>query len=256
MKFYRIVVTIIGFILLGFLLFSVSAEPVYLVGVGDYDYFPHHGVSNGEYTGYAREVLDLFSEKSGYRFKYMQLPWKRLVRKYVRGELDFVYPDNKVWDLQIKGKTKILYSDSVVSYIDGLILLPENKGKGVDKLRSIATIRGFTVWDFHDQIQSGEIKLIESDNYIPLLRLVLLGRVDAAYTELSVANYYLREKLNMENKLVFDQDLPYTKDNYSLSSIKHMEIIKEFNEFLKSEKETLDLLKTKYNIIDVNGINR
>ena len=226
----------------------LSAAGEFVVGVGDYDYWPHHGVVDHEYRGYAREVLDLFSERSGHVLVYRPLPWKRVIHEYIRGDIDFVFPDNPLWDRDAKEGKDIRYSDAVVAYVDGVVVLPENKGLGLSHLKTLGTLRGFTVWDNNEHVQSGKIKLAESDDFVPLLKQVLMKRVDGAFIELAVANYYLREVMKKPGALVFDSELPHKEDSYYFSTIKHPEIIKMFNEFQIAEQNAIERLQEKYKV--------
>lgn len=216
---------------------SVSASEIYTIGVGDYDYYPHHRYANREYTGFAREVLDLFAAKHKMTFLYRALPWKRVVSENVKGGLDFVFPDNPHWDTDKKNGIKVHYSNPAVQYIDGVMVLPENMDKRVEELKSLGTVMGFTAWIYRDRISSGQIRLDESYHYASLLKMVLLKRIDGAYTEISVAKYVLREDIGKPDALIFNFGLPHTKDFYHLSSIKHPNILKEFDKFLDTEKK-------------------
>lgn len=227
---------------------SIMAEETYVVGVGDYEYLPYHGIEDGEYTGYARELLDRFAQYAGCRLIYRPLAWKRLVLQYIDGELDLIFPDNPQWSTKTKEGSQVVYSRPVALYTDGVMMLPENLGKGVDHLKRLGTIGGFTVWDYYDEIASGQIELEESSDIVPLLHLVLLNRIDGAYIETSVADYYLREHLQKPDALVFDGDLPHTQDSYYLSSIHSPELIETFNEFLDAEHDAIDMLRQKYQI--------
>ena len=107
----------------GVLALPLWAAEEFVVGVGDYEYLPHHGLVDNQYTGYAREVLDLFAQKSGYTFTYRPLPWKRVILEYMNGDLDFIFPDNSYWDTEPKEGKDVYYSDPVVAYIDGVVVL-------------------------------------------------------------------------------------------------------------------------------------
>ncbi len=220
----------------------------FVIGVGDYDYLPHHAVVNNEYVGFAREVLDLFALKSGYTFKYKPMPWKRVMTEFVANNVDFVFPDNPYWSGEDKEGFKVIYSDSVVQYIDGVVVLPNNKNKGINSIKKLGTLRGFTPWDYYDQIESGSISVIETSNFTGLLNQVIGKRVDAAYIEISVAQYYLDKVMNKQSALVFNSNLPHTKGSYYLSTIKYSEILEEFNRFLVNEKNSIDALKRKHKV--------
>ena len=241
---------LIGIVLV---LLSAFASPLYaagefVVGVADYDYWPHHGVVDNEYRGYAREVLDLVSEKSGHVLVYRPLPWKRVTHEYVRGDVDFIFPDNPLWDTEEKEGKDVRYSNPVVAYVDGVVVLPENKGKGLSHFKTLGTLRGFTVWDNKDLTQSGQVKLAESDDFVPLLKQVLMKHVDGAYIELAVANYHLGEVLDKPGALVFDPDLPHRKDSYYFSTIKYPEVVQMFNEFQATERNAIEALQKKYRV--------
>ena len=75
-----------------------------------------------------------------------------------------------------------------------------------------------------------------------------MKHVDGAYIELAVANYYLRDVMKKPGTLVFDPDLPHTKDSYHLSTINYPEIILIFNEFQITERKAIEALQKKYKV--------
>ncbi len=241
---------VVSFLLIFWIMSTSSplASDEYTIGVGDYEYYPYHTYVNGEYTGFEREVLDLFAQKYNLGFKHMPFPWKRLIRAYADGKLDFIFPDNPHWDTDKKEGKKVHYSKPIVQYADGVMVLSENKGKGIRFLKRLGTIRGFTPWDYYDQINSGQIQLEENNKFIPLLKQVLSKRIDGAYIDIAVARYNLHEKMKKSGALVFDPDLPHTRDFYHLSSIRHPDIVKKFDNFLDIEKDAINQLKKKYKV--------
>jgi len=60
-----------------FVLPALAQEEIH-VGVELQPYQPYSDVENGEYRGYARDLLDAFAAEHGYRFVYMPLPVRRL----------------------------------------------------------------------------------------------------------------------------------------------------------------------------------
>ncbi len=77
--------------------------------------------------------------------------------------------------------------------------------------------------------------------------MALAGRIDGAYSCVSVLNYQLK-KMNKAGALVFDPDLPHTKSSYLLSSVKHPVIIARFSEWLLQHQEEIGMLQLKYNV--------
>ncbi|WP_282874538.1 hypothetical protein [Pseudomonas peli] len=49
---------------------------------------------------------------------------------------------------------------------------------------------------------------------------------------------------------MFDPKLPYQNDHYFLSSIHHPEVIKQFDAFLSSQAELVQILKDRHGISD------
>lgn len=227
---------------------TLFAAETYTIGVGDYEYYPYHSFSKMEYRGFAKDILELFAETYDLNFQYRPLPWKRVVHENIEGDLDFVFPDHPFWDTDAKKGRKVYYSSPVVEYVDGVMVLPENRGKGIDHLQNLGTISGFTPWDYMDMIQSGTIRLFENSKFVPLLKQVLSKRIDGAYIEISVAKYNLRKKLGKPGALVFDPGLPHTRDFYYLSTVKHPQLLQTFNYFLINQKETIEQLRKQYNI--------
>ncbi|MFW6008317.1 MAG: substrate-binding periplasmic protein, partial [archaeon] len=235
---------------------SVLAQ-TYVVGVENIEYYPYYSIDSEEvYVGYARDVLDTFAEEYNYTFEYQPLPLKRLFSDLVTQKIDFKFPDNPYWSADLKEGKNVVYSDSVVKFVDGAMVLPENLNSGVDKVDKLGAIMGFTPWPFLDLIEEGSIKTVETPNYSALLKQTTQGRVDAAYTNVSVGKYQLDKIFGDSELLVFDSDLPYDEASYLLSSAKHPDIIEEFNEFLKNNKKVLEDLQKQYNIGGLETIKK
>lgn len=233
---------------------ATSQGRSFSIGVEEISYLPYYGLPENrdsrQYSGYAREVLDLFAKQMGYSFSYEPRPIKRLYLEFMeRGELDFKFPDSPDWKASTRRGVSIHYSDPVAEYIDGLMVLPQNKGKrGVDRLERIGTVSGFTPWSYLELIREGKIRVAENPSTIGVLKQVLKRRIDGAYINVAVAKHQLRTVLSSEDALVFDPSLPHIESAYLLSSIKHPQIIAEFNEFLRTRRNAIDALKGKYRI--------
>ena len=227
---------------------ALSFAQTYTIGVESISYYPHYDNDKGEYKGFARDILDAFAAEKGYTFIYKPVPVARLFQEFLAGKFDFKYPDNAYWSADMKEGKNVIYSEPVVSYIDGVMVLPGNKGMGIDALKTLGTIRGFTAWTYMDLIKEGKVKIRENNGFIPLLEMTMKGRVDGAYVSIDVARWQLAEVLGKPGGLVFDSDLPYTKSAYFLSTIKEPEVMKEFNQFLVDKKELVDGLKEKYKV--------
>lgn len=228
---------------------SLAEKKVYTVGVEALKYMPHYDNDNKEYIGFARDLLDMFAENQGYRFRYKVYQVKRLFSEFLnKTSLDLKYPDNSYWQGAMKKGKNVVYSQAVVEYIDGVMVPPEFKGKGISKLKKMGTVRGFTTWEYIDEIEKGEIKLMESTTFTGLIKQVLKNRINGAYFNVAVCNYQLKEVLKTPGALVFDDTLPHTKSNYFLSTIRYPKLINAFDDFLIKEKPAIDALKNKYQV--------
>lgn len=240
-------------ILLTSLLFSTALfAQKYTVGVQNFEeYMPYSQVIDGQYQGFNREVLDAFAKDSGIEFEYKPLPIKRLYKEFLEERVDFKYPDSKYWSAQQKEGTAITYSEPVVHYIDGVIVLNSNKGRGIDQFKKLATISGFTPFAWLKHIKEGKVKVHENPNYLGLLRQIVRERADGAYTNIAVSKYYIL-KANIgasdSSALVFDESLPHTKSTRHMSSIRHPEIIEKFNAWLSEKAALVNKLKQKHKV--------
>lgn len=219
-----------------------------VIGVEDIDYFPIYQYSNGKYTGAANEILKKFAELHNHTLTYKGYPITRLNKNYLKGTVDFRFPDNGYWAQDQKAGYDIKYSTSVIDFIDGVMVSPANKGKGIDNLKRLGLVRGFTAWDYLDLIKKGTVKIKETNSLDSLIKLASNKRYDGAYFNVDVATYYLNNTLKTPNLLVFDPELPHTKSSYSLSSFKHPEIIEQFNQFLIDQADWIKTVKDKYQV--------
>ncbi len=221
----------------------------FVIGVQNFkEYLPNSQYQNGEYKGFNREILDLFAKKSGYTFIFKAYPIKRLYYNFFNAKVDFKYPSNPYWSKNLKQDKKIIYSDEVVKFIDGVLVKPSNKGRGIAELKRLGVVLGFTPFAYLEKIKLGTIKKVEQSNYKGSLMGVMQNRLDGIYSNIAVSRYYLRNIIKDEKVLVFDSTLPYSESYRCLSSIKYPDIIIEFNKFLKNEKVAIDKLKEKYKI--------
>ena len=231
-----------------FLFCSLARAQTFTVGVEDIDYFPLYAYRDGTYQGFARDVLTKFAESKGYTFEFKPFPVVRLINYFVEGKVDFKFPDNEVWAGDAKKGVNVRYSDPVVAYTDGVMVLPANRGKGTGALKKLGIVRGFTPWDYLSMIKSGAVVSKEASSLDSLVKQTLHQRVDGAYFNVAVASYYLANGLKQPDALVFDDSLPHTSSNYTLSSHKHPAIIEEFNQFLIDEAAWIRELEKKYQI--------
>jgi len=236
--------TLLCFSLLGG---AASAEQ-FRVGVELQPYLPYYAMQDGEYQGYARELLDAFAASQGHRFIYVALPVKRLLSDFLAGKVDFKFPDHPQWSPGPKQGRTIHYSAAVAPYIDGVLVLPGSSGLGKARIKVLGTLRGFTPWAYLADIDAGRIALSQTNRIDSLLRMALAGRVDAIYLNPWVAKHALTAAGLPADALAFDATLPYDQGDYYLSSLQRPEVIAAFDAFLREQPALLRRLKGKFAI--------
>jgi ABC-type amino acid transport substrate-binding protein len=219
-----------------------------LIGVEDLTYYPHYSIENGEYSGFGRAILDAWAADRGHTVTYKAFPIKRLMSMLVDGEIDLKYPDNAYWSSDLKADKTVVYSDAVVEYVDGVSVPPEKVGKGMETIRKLGTVRGFTPWAWLDETQSGKVELSELNALDGLVKQAIAGRIDAAYANVSVIQYQLGQ-LGETGKLAFDPDLKHTRDFYYLSTTTKPALIEDFNAWLAENEDKVEQLKAEYNVL-------
>ncbi len=242
-----------------FLIFSLNntvfakslVKKEFIIGVQDFEhYLPYSQYLNKKYIGFNKELLLMFAQKKSYKFTFAAYPLKRLYRVFLSNKVDLKYPDNPYWNAKLKENSKIFYSDSVVEYIDGVMVKKSNRNIIIRELKRLGVVAGFTPYPYLKYEKNGQIEISEEFNYKTMITKVLLERYEGIYSNIAVTKYYLNDVMHKNNELVFNTNLPYIRSDRYLSSIKYPEIIEEFNEFLEVEKTKIDELKKKYKILN------
>lgn len=222
----------------------------WVVGVEELRYLPYYDYHEGQYGGMARDVLDAFAAHSGHQFEYRAFPIKRLYVEFLAGQLDFKFPDNPDWAGKEKTGKTLFYSAPVMPFVDGVLVLPARKGAGLEQLKILGTVQGFTAFDYLDTIAAKRLRLREISSLEALIQASLYRRIDGSYFNVVVAERYLSNRMKLPGALVFDPSLPHTRSHYHLSSLRHPEIIREFDDFLRDNPQLLSDLRKKWQIPD------
>lgn len=217
---------------------QVQARDI-VIGVEDLDYYPVYAVQNGQYVGAAREILDAFAAASGHTISYRPFPIKRLYAEFLGGSVDAKFPDSPKWANAQKTGLTIAYSKPVITYVDGVMVQPRNKGRDIAQFRQLGIVSGFTPFAWLDALKGGSVTLRENPRSELLLKQVLLDRLDGGYVSVAAANYTLDHTMGQPGALIFDPNLPHTRDSYTLSSVSHPELIAEFDTWLAANAGTV-----------------
>ncbi|WP_374029922.1 substrate-binding periplasmic protein [Bdellovibrio bacteriovorus] len=249
--------TLLIFLLMGFAcpLFAVEpkkltrGENFFIIGVGNYDYLPHTGFKDGKFGGFGYSLLEAFAKTKGYTFEYRAVPVARMFKIFLdERSTDFLYPNNYYWNEDAQKKHKVVFSDPITAYTDGIVVRKENKDITLEELHSFGIIKGFTPAQYQTAIAQKKIKVYEHNDVVGLLKMVLSQRIQGVYLNPVVADYYLKQEIKSTDSLVLAKKLPHIKSYYHLSTIDRTDVLQEFNSFLKREKEIVDRLKVQYRL--------
>ena len=98
-------------------------------------------------------------------------------------------------------------------------------------------------------IEEGKVIVVENPSYQGLLKMVLHGRIHGAYINPNASRYILTHELKLpDSLLILDERLPITKGFFNLSTVKHPNIVKEFNIWLEENNSLTIALFRKYGI--------
>jgi len=235
------------------ILSPVISAPVvaqtYVVGVENLPFAPHYSTdAQGNYQGFARDVLDLFASSSGISLEYRPLPVDALLPALLSGEVDLKYPDNPDWAPEQKAGKTLRYSQPVTQYVDGVLVAPERLGQGIGALKRLALVEGWTPRGYEAPIQAGQISLAPSADLRQMVHTALKRQADGAYFNVVVATYYLDNIRAKPGALVFDPSLPHTRSAFHLSTVRQGDLIQRFDRFLVDHAKEVAALKAKYGV--------
>jgi hypothetical protein len=121
----------------------------------------------------------------------------------------------------------------------------------INQLKSLGALRGFSLPPWVYRIADGELEIIANDSFQGMVEQAIIGRVDGIYANVDVVSYLLNNVIEQPGALQFDTTMPYNRGHYRLSTIKHPQIISEFNQWLNEHMDFVRMLKIKYNILEV-----
>lgn len=217
------------------------------VGVEQIDYFPISAVRDDHYVGYARDLLEAFAKQYNHTFIFKPYSVKSLFGAFKSGQVDLKFPDNPKWAMEFKKGLDISYSRAALTSIDGVMVLPNAKGKG--RLKRLGTIMGFTRTAYREDIKKGKISRHEHENIAGLMKLIKANLIDGVYSNIFVTRYFLQSSQYGANFVVFDNSLAFEETQFRLSTTSHPEVINQFDQFLTDNEAWVKKLKIQYGLL-------
>lgn len=238
------------------LLVSVSSacveaedKPTYRVGIEDVDYYPMFTKKGDRYkTSFLIDVMELFAQKRGVKFEYIHLPITRFGEWYQQDSIDFRLPDNPIWNVNTKN---LLFSGGIIELRADTVVLKKNQYKPLSTLNVIGSLYGFIPGPhWKNRINTGKTKLVFESSMPVLVRLLKKGMVDGLGLNLTVVHHYAKEMGYDTDDFVASTETPNIQYTYTLSTMAHPEIIKDFDAFLVASQNEISLLKQRKDIFD------
>lgn len=227
---------------------TTSANALTL-GVEITDYSPYFYLSDEKkYQGAAREIFDLFSEVSQLKVSYEPMPVPRLFNEFVRGNVDLKFPDNPLWSASLQADIKVHYSNPIFDVNESLLIVKNSESEiRKEEIKKVGSILGFSTPGIAEPVKNKEFETIRTKEVEQLIHMLASDRVQAVYFNQSVA-IDLARKLYPNKELTTHSAYPAFNYAYHLSSIKHPELISQFNRFLVSHSEQVTKIRNRYGL--------
>ncbi|PTS84781.1 peptidase M24 [Pseudomonas sp. HMWF032] len=227
----------------------ITAAPL-RVGLEKHDYYPYFKAVEGQaFEGYCIALLQAFAKHQGLQLELRPQPVNRLYRNML-GEhsLDLLFPDNPAWSRQARDGQPLYYSQAVVEIVDATLVRREHLGQGLQAIKRIGIVRGFTAEAWQTQLPKYAIELIEVQDIQSMIRMLERGRLDALYANPKVVEHHMQLLDIPPASIQQDPQLPQITTHFHLSSYQHPELIKDFDRFLTEQAPQLKQLQQRFNL--------
>lgn len=227
-----------------------SKAKLYRIGVYGDDMLPLWGMEEGEYSGFSRSLLDEFSQHQNLRFEYTAYDTgKQLINALKAGKVDFIFPANKHWNRSLKSRSdKILYSEGVHFYLEGVMLLSKYSRKRLSDLDAIGIMAGKKPLAIQDSADRGQVAIIEYGDFKSMFAAVKAEKIQGIYTNIDVGRAKASEYGIKPGELEFHESTSHDRRQYRLATIKEEGMMQRFDEFILENKTYLQALRRDFKV--------
>ncbi|WP_072680221.1 transporter substrate-binding domain-containing protein [Arcobacter sp. LA11] len=167
----------------------IKSNPTITIGA-ERDWPPFDFVENDEYTGLAKDYLDLIEKKTGLKFDYSIDSWQNLLDKTKNKQIDL---------LPILSKNKhreefLLYTKPYLSIRDYVFTDNNISYKSMDELKGkkIAIIKGYVQEKFIKN-NYPSIEIVYVKNILESIDAVVTRKVDFIISNIAIINYFINK---------------------------------------------------------------
>lgn len=227
-----------------------SKAKAYSIGVYGDDMLPLWGMEEGEYAGFARSLLDEFSQYRNLRFEYKPFDTaKQLIQALKDGKVHFIFPAAKHLNRSLKSKSdKILYSEGVHFYLEGVMLLSKYSQRMLSDLDAIGIIAGKKPLAIQDSADRGTVALIEYGGYEAMFEALKAEKIQGIYTNIDVGRAKAKQFGIKPGGLVFHERTSHSRRPYRLATIEEVDMMERFNEFIFENQNYLKALRRDFSV--------
>lgn len=216
------------------------------LGIDDSYFLPLYATEKNVFLpSFIKEFFEAFGKEKGHTFTFVPLPADRLLPELFLGTIDFEYPDNLESKNRQKESRFIYYSANITVLMDCFFSFRANLNKPIQYFKKVGILNNVKPYPLLDYLKTGQMTLVSSPSAEYLFREVLDGRLDAVYISKFFGEHIL-EKLNANDALVFQPQLPHIISETYLGSQRHPDVINELNDFIYSKGDVINAIKAKY----------
>lgn len=219
----------------------------YVIGISDINHYPYFSLVKSENRGFAWSILESFAQQHNITFSYKVVPLSKLQLELEKGEIDFIFPDNPKFNKFKDKANPNIYSSPIAQAVAVTYTSKQKQHYTIDQIKKVAIPFGYTSWQWSEVIRQYNIQTVPVRDLFQGLYALRISNIDATDIEYNIAQHITNQS-SYWSQMTLAKDLPSTKVDYHLSSIKHIGVLQDISQFVSSNPELILELKNKYNI--------
>lgn len=206
------------------------------LGYPEVGYPPYLMPKGTDSRGIAVDFFEAVAAKEGFQLEILFIPDNRVAALQLTGKLDAAGTAREWTD----APERFLWSDPIIQVQDNVIYLA-TKNLKIEGVKSLSGLRLGTMLSYHypsldGPFSDGTIKRNDTRNFKSLLKMVHLGRVDAAILDRNVALWTLKENPDLAADLLMISEYGFDPVGFRFRiarSDKGENIVHLLNKYLK-----------------------
>lgn len=226
---------------------SNNVNTTYTIGISDINHYPYFSLVKSENRGFAWSVLESFAEQHQITFNYKVIPLSKLQLELEQGGIDFIFPDNPKFNKFKDKANPNIYSSPIAQAVAVTYTSKQKQHYTIDQVRKVAIPFGYTSWQWSEVIRQYNIQTVPVRDLFQGLYALRISNIDATDIEFNIAQHITQQSAYW-SQMTIAKNLPSTKVDYHLSSIKHIGVLEDISQFVTNNPGLILELKERYNI--------